>query len=54
MPEIQRRRAGRVVPGGRSLHEYVNLYICARNPMLYLRRAMHAKLCVLSSKDRRA
>src|SRR2546425_4346574 len=38
MPEVQARRAGRIVPGGRPLHDYVNLYICARNPMLYVRQ----------------
>jgi hypothetical protein len=47
MPEIQDRRAKIVVPGaGRRLHEYANLYICARNPMLYKRR--HEHICVLS------
>ncbi len=35
MPEIQERRAKVTVPGGKKLHEYVNLYICARNPMMY-------------------
>src|SRR5260370_41922444 len=35
-------------PGGeRPLHEYANLYICARNPMLLSRTSMHAQLCVL-------
>src|SRR4051812_28779863 len=33
--DVQDRRAGKVIPGGRPLHDYVNLYICARNPMLY-------------------
>ena len=47
MQEIQDRRARVVVPGGRRLHEYVNLYVCARNPMLYKRQARHAELCVL-------
>ena len=47
MQEIQDRRAKVIVPGGRRLHEYVNLYICARNPMLYKRQAKHAELCVL-------
>jgi hypothetical protein len=46
MPEIQDRRAGVMVPGGRRLHDYANLYICPRNPMLYLRR--HEAICVLS------
>jgi len=47
MQEIQDRRAKIVIPGaGRRLHEYANLYICARNPMLYKRR--HEHICVLS------
>ena len=33
--EVQDLRAKVRVPGGRALHEYANLYICARNPMLY-------------------
>lgn len=45
--EVQARRAGVVVPGGRRLHEYANLYICPRNPMLYVRKAQHQTLCVL-------
>ncbi len=47
MQEIQERRAKVTVPGGRPLHDYVNLYISARNPMLYLRRGHHESLCVL-------
>jgi hypothetical protein len=47
MQEIQERRAKVTVPGGRRLHDYVNLYISARNPMLYLRRGHHESLCVL-------
>jgi len=35
------------VPCGRKLHEYVNLYICARNPMMYKRQAQFKELCVL-------
>ena len=46
-PEIQDRRAKVVVPGGRPLHEYANLYICGRNVMLYLRRGVHREICVL-------
>ena len=47
MPAMQDRRSQVVVPGGsRRLHEYANLYICARNPMLYLRR--HQEICVLA------
>lgn len=47
MDEIQDRRAKVAVPGGRRLHDYVNLYICARNPMMYKRQAQHGELCVL-------
>ena len=47
MHEIQDRRAKVAVPGGRKLHDYVNLYICARNPMMYKRQAHHRELCVL-------
>lgn len=47
MQEMQDRRARVVVPGGRPLHEYANLYICARNPMLYLRLDQRESLCVL-------
>ncbi len=47
MQEIQDRRAKKVVPSGRPLHDYVNLYICARNKMLFKRRDRHGDLCVL-------
>ena len=47
MKEIQDRRAKVTVPGGRPLHDYANLYICARNPMMYLRHGAHLTLCVL-------
>jgi hypothetical protein len=47
MQEVQDRRAKKDVPGGRKLHEYVNLYVCARNPMLYKRQDQHLDLCVL-------
>jgi hypothetical protein len=39
MAEVQDRRSVRTVPGGRPLHEYVNLYFDARNAMMRLRRA---------------
>lgn len=38
MEEVQDRRAGKRVPGGRPLHEYANLYFDARNAMMYARR----------------
>lgn len=45
--EVQNLRAKVRVPGGRALHDYVNLYVCARNPMLFKCRDMHRSLCVL-------
>jgi hypothetical protein len=47
MQEIQDIRSNKVVPGGRKLHEYANMYFNARNAMLYLRSNAHAQLCVL-------
>jgi len=47
MAEIQDRRKKVVVPNGMPLHEYANLYICGRNPMLYKRKDQHAELCVV-------
>ena len=44
---VQERRAKVIVPNGRPLHEYVNLYICPRNPMLFKRQDIHAQICVL-------
>jgi hypothetical protein len=47
MQEIQEIRAKRVIPGGRPIHSYVNLYLCARNPMMCKRAAQHKSLCLL-------
>lgn len=47
MTEIQDKRVKVTVPGGKKLHEYVNLYIYARNPMMYKRHSQHQELCVL-------
>jgi hypothetical protein len=47
MAEIQELRANITVPRGRRLHDFANLYICARNPMLYKRRNNHLTLCIL-------
>lgn len=47
MRKIQGRRARKRIPGGRPLHDYVNLYFCARNPMLFKRKDQHEELCVL-------
>ena len=51
MEVIQERREKKVVPGGRPLHEYVNLYINGRNKMLYRviceGKIQHVDLCIL-------
>lgn len=47
MEEIQDRRKLVVVPGGCRLHDYANLYIHARNPMMYRRQIHHRTLAVL-------
>lgn len=47
MAEIQERRDRKRVPRGKLLHDYVNLYFHARNPMLYKLKDLHAELCVL-------
>jgi len=47
MREIQCKRARKRVPGGGWLHDYVNLYFCARNPMLFKLKDQHEELCVL-------
>ena len=44
---VQEIRADRIVPNARRLHDYVNLYINARNPMLYKLRSMHRTLSIL-------
>lgn len=47
LQEVQDRRKDKRLPNGKWLHDYVNLYFCARNPMMYRRRNMHYDLCVL-------
>ena len=46
-PDVQERRAKKIIPGGLPLHAYVNLYFDARNPMMYVLQAKHANLCIL-------
>jgi hypothetical protein len=46
--EIQDRRSEVIVPSGKPLHWYVNLYFDARNPMLHLLKDDHETLCVLA------
>jgi len=45
--KLQELRARVTVFSGRALHEYANLLICARNPMLYKRKDRHEEICVL-------
>jgi len=47
MPEIQERRKNKNIPGARKLHEYVNLYFDAHNPMLSKCREYNDRICVL-------
>jgi ssDNA thymidine ADP-ribosyltransferase, DarT len=49
---VQDRRIGKHVPDARRskprlLHDYANLYICGRNPMMYVRRHRHDELVLL-------
>jgi hypothetical protein len=50
MLEMQERRARVRVPGGRRLHDYANVYICGRNPMLFKLRDHAQEICVLAIK----
>lgn len=45
--DVQGRRMNKVIPGGKKLHDYANLYINARNPMLYVLLHKQQDLCVL-------
>ena len=45
--DVQDRRRGKRVPNGRPLHEYVNTYVDARNPMMFRRRSHRHQLCIL-------
>ncbi len=48
LEEVQGRRAKKRIPGGLPLHRYVNLYLNARNPMLFrLMKNVSEDLCVL-------
>ncbi|NMA20497.1 MAG: DUF4433 domain-containing protein [Lentisphaerae bacterium] len=47
LADVQERRERKSVPGGLLLHEYANLYFCARNPMMYRRQNERERLCVL-------
>lgn len=43
--EVQARRAAVILPSGRHLHDYANLYFWARNAMMYRRR--DERICVI-------
>jgi hypothetical protein len=45
--DVKGRRMNKVIPGGKKLHDYANLYINARNPMLYVLLPKQRDLCVL-------
>jgi hypothetical protein len=49
MAEVQDLRKGKRVPGGLLLHDYANLYVTARNPMLFkrIRDGWLDELCVM-------
>src|SRR6266568_1026832 len=47
MAEIQDRRREKQIPGAGHLHDYVNLYFDAHNPMLSVRRNRNDEICVL-------
>ncbi len=47
MPEVQDLRENKRVPNGMPLHDYVNLYFDARNPMMYTLKNDASNLCVV-------
>ena len=47
LQDVQNLRAKKIVPNGRALREYANLYICPRNPMLLKKSDIHEQICVL-------
>jgi hypothetical protein len=47
LPEVQDTRSRVQVPNGRPLHEYANLYFCARNPMMFKRKEQHQAICIV-------
>jgi hypothetical protein len=48
LTDVQEKREPRIIPGGLRLHEYVNMYFNARNPMMYRLLSKHQELAVLS------
>ena len=52
MQEVQGRRVDKRIPGGRWLHDYVNLYFDAHNQMLSKCRSHNHNICVLRVEAR--
>ncbi len=48
---IQDRRTNKTIPQGRRLHDYVNIYFNARNPMLYRLIMNDKNVCVLKINE---
>jgi hypothetical protein len=47
MEDVQDRRANVILPNKQRLHSYANLYMNARNTMMYVRKDSHETLCVV-------
>lgn len=47
LPEVQERRNAKRVPNGLPIHDYVNLYFDARNPMMYSRLNRRGELVIV-------
>lgn len=45
--KVQELRAKKVLPNGRPLHDYANLYLNGRNKMMYVLKANHSDMCIL-------
>lgn len=45
--KVQELRENKVLPNGRPLHDYANLYLNARNKMMYKIKEMHTEMCIL-------
>ncbi len=48
MQAIQERRKDKAIPGAGKIHDYVNLYLNARNPMMYKCKDNYREICVLA------
>lgn len=47
LQQVQDKRDQKQVPGGLKLHQYANLYLHSRNPMMFKRQAQAPDLCVI-------